>query len=313
MSAAALRVEAWAKLNLYLHVVGRRPDGYHLLDSLITFVAVGDSIEVRPADGLHLTIDGPFAHGLSAGADNLVLRAASELALAAGIVPRAAIRLTKRLPVASGIGGGSADAAATLKALDRLWRLALGDDARAALALRLGADVPMCLAGRTAFVGGIGEQLAKAPVLPACWFVLANPGVALPTPSVFRARSGPFATAARFGAPASDARALAALLAERRNDLTAAAIGLAPEIACVLAALAALPGALLARMSGSGATCFALFATQDLARSGAARLGACEPAWWVAAAPVVEAAAADTWAEDARAADACVAEGEASG
>ncbi len=293
MSAAdaTVCVEAPAKLNLYLHVLGRRADGYHLLDSLITFAGVADSLEVQAAGDLRLCIDGPFADGLSAAADNLVTRAAEALAETAGITPRAAIRLTKRLPVASGIGGGSADAAATLHALNRLWRLGLDNEALAALGLRLGADVPMCVAGRTAFVGGIGEEVASAPVLPPCWFVLANPGVALPTPGVFRARRGPFSPPARFSEPIKDACALAALIASRRNDLTDAAIAQAPVIADVLAALTDLPGALIARMSGSGATCFALFAQEAEANAGAAVLAARHDGWWIAAAPVAASAA----------------------
>lgn len=286
-SGAGPEVEAWAKLNLYLHVVGRRADGYHLLDSLVAFAGVGDTVAVRPADSLELAIDGPFAPGLSAGADNLVSRAAVALAGAAGIAPRAAIRLTKRLPVASGIGGGSADAAASLKALNRLWRLGLDDRALAAIGLRLGADVPMCLAGRTAFMGGIGEEITPAPDLPACWCVLANPGVALPTPAVYRARSGPFSPPARFSSPLPDAAALARLIDDRRNDLTAAAVAIAPVIIDVLAALAGLDGALIARMSGSGATCFALFADEAAAGAGAADLARRRPGWWVTAAPLL--------------------------
>lgn len=282
----AVAVEAWAKVNLYLHVVGRRTDGYHLLDSLMAFAGVGDTITVRPADDLSLAIEGPFAGDVPAGDDNLVLRAARMLALEAGRPARAAIRLIKRLPAASGIGGGSADAAATLGALVRLWAVALPEPDLAALGLRLGADVPICLRGRPAFVGGIGEAMADAPPLPAAWFVLANPGVAVPTPAVFRARNGAFSEAARFADPPEDAAALARVLAGRRNDLGPPAQAIAPVIREVLAELAALPGALMARMSGSGATCFALFGEQDAAREGAEALSAARPGWWVVAAPL---------------------------
>ena len=207
------------------------------------------------------------------------------LAEAAGVPARARIHLVKRLPVASGIGGGSADAAATLQALARLWRLDPDAVDLPALALRLGADVPMCLAGRTVFVGGIGEQIAPAPPLPAFSLLLANPGVAVATPSVFAARRGGFSAPCRFSAPPADARALAELLSQAGNDLAEAAERLAPEIADVLAALRAQPGALLCRMSGSGATCFAMFASQAEAEAARAALAAEHPRWWLAAAP----------------------------
>ena len=282
----AVAVEAWAKVNLYLHVVGRRTDGYHLLDSLMAFAGVGDTITVRPADDLNLTIEGPFAGDVPAGDDNLVLRAAKMLALEAGRPARAAIRLVKRLPAASGIGGGSADAAATLGALVNLWAVDMPEPDLAALGLRLGADVPICLRGRPAFVGGIGEAMADAPPLPAAWFVLANPGVAVPTPAVFRAREGAFSQAARFADPPADAAALARILDARRNDLSPPAQAIAPVIREVLAELAALPGALMARMSGSGATCFALFGDEAAARRGTRTMTLARPEWWVVAAPL---------------------------
>lgn len=282
-----LTVEAPAKINLYLHVVGKRVDGYHLLDSLVTFLDLGDTIAVAPSDRLTLTIEGPFADGLSAGADNLVMQAARALAEDANVPALAAIRLTKRLPVASGIGGGSADAAATLKALSSLWRLPITAVRLAEIGLKLGADVPMCLNGRTAFVGGVGEAVEPAPPLPPFWLVLANPVVAVPTPAVFKARSGPFSSPARFAEPPSDAAQLSAYLAERTNDLTAPALALSPVIGDVLAVLRDLPQALLARMSGSGATCFALFADEAAARSGCAAVTRTRPGWWSACAPVI--------------------------
>ncbi len=290
MLAAAMQpvaVEARAKINLYLHVVGRRADGYHLLDSLAVFAGIGDTIEAAPADTLALSIDGPFAHGLGNGEDNLVLRAAHALAAASGRPAAARIRLTKRLPLASGIGGGSADAAATLHALARLWQLDLEPAALAAVGLGLGADVPVCLHGRSAFFAGIGEIVTPAPSLPPAWLVLANPGIALPTPQVFKARSGGFSEPGRFEAGPADATELAAVLKLRGNDLTEAAVQLAPVIGTVLAELEALPGALLTRMSGSGATCFALFAEQAGARAAAAGLRARQPGWWAVAAPLL--------------------------
>jgi 4-diphosphocytidyl-2-C-methyl-D-erythritol kinase len=274
---------ARAKINLYLHITGRRSDGYHLLDSLIVFAALGDTVEVRRGDDLFLAVEGPFAAAVPGGGENLVLRAARALADAAGVKARARIRLIKRLSVASGIGGGSADAAATLKALARLWNVRPASDDLERIALALGADVPVCLRSTPSFVGSIGEEIVPAPALPDVWMVLANPGVALATADVFRRRSGPFSQPARFPAAPVDAGALAALLAERRNDLTDAAVSLAPAIDVLLAHLGHLPGALLARMSGSGATGFALFADAASADAAAAKLRAAQPSWWVAA------------------------------
>ncbi len=277
------RWPAAAKLNLYLHVLGRRDDGYHLLDSLVAFAAVGDEITAAPAAALSLEIEGPQAPALAGDpAANLVWRAAELIAAETGRAPAAALRLLKRLPVASGIGGGSSDAAASLRALDALWRLGLDETRLAALGARLGADVPVCLAARASWLGGIGEAVEPAPDLPAVTALLVNPGLALSTPAVFKARRGAFSAPARFAAMPADAAGLAALLAERRNDLTDAAAALMPEISAVLARLERLEGALLARMSGSGATCFALFAAADEAAAAAARLGVEEPGWWVA-------------------------------
>jgi 4-diphosphocytidyl-2-C-methyl-D-erythritol kinase len=278
-----ITVAAPAKLNLYLHVLGRRPDGYHLLDSLVAFASAADLVEVRPGRGLTLRVEGPMAAALAGGnpADNLVMRAARLLADALGRPADAEVVLVKRLPVAAGIGGGSADAAAALRALAGLWGLAPDDPLPAALAPRLGADVPVCLGSRTAFFGVVGEELSPAPALPPAWVVLVNPGVPVPTPAVFAARGGPFSAPARFAAAPADCAGLARLLAERRNDLTPAAIGLAPVVETVLGRLAASPGCLLARMSGSGATCFGLFADAAGAEAAAGALAGVEPGWWV--------------------------------
>jgi 4-diphosphocytidyl-2-C-methyl-D-erythritol kinase len=277
------RWPARAKLNLYLHVVGRRSDGYHLLDSLVAFADVGDELTVAPAAALSLAITGPQAAALAdAPRDNLVWRAAELLARHAGRVPAAELVLVKHLPVASGIGGGSSDAAAALRALDALWQLGLDEAALAALAATLGADVPVCLAARASWIGGIGAHIEPAPTLPEVTALLVNPGVALPTQAVFKARRGQFSQPARFAATPTDAAGLAALLVDRRNDLTRPAIALVPAIGEVLDRLAALDGALLARMSGSGATCFALFARREAAQAAAARLAAERRDWWVA-------------------------------
>lgn len=262
-----------AKVNLWLRVVGRRDDGYHLLDSLVAFAGIGDSLRAEPAGSLSLALGGPFAAALPAGEANLVLRAARRLAAAAGCGAAAHLTLAKHLPVAAGIGGGSADAAAALRALCQLWRL---DPAlTAAVAPDLGADVPVCLASRPCRMQGVGERLTPL-VLPACGIVLANPGLPIETRRVFATRTGPFAGPFPPGSW-PDAAALAADIRAAGNDLTAAAMSLCPVIADVLAALARLPGALAVAMSGSGASCFALFADAGAAARAATRLPA---AWW---------------------------------
>jgi 4-diphosphocytidyl-2-C-methyl-D-erythritol kinase len=286
MAASAF---APAKINLYLHVLGRRADGYHLLDSLVAFADIGDRVTAAPADCLSLAVGGPEAGALAdLGDDNLVLRAARLLAAeTARTAPGAtqlgaALSLDKVLPVSSGIGGGSSDAAATLRLLSRLWQPPLDASALAALALRLGADVPACLAALPVWVGGIGERIEAAAGLPPAGIVLANPRRELPTAAVFQARRGPFTTSGRFAAMPHDAASLAAALAAARNDLTEAALSLVSDIGRILERLARLPGALLARMSGSGATCFALFSDRDAALAAQAVLARAEPQWWSA-------------------------------
>ncbi len=273
-----------AKVNLYLHVTGRRVDGYHLLDSLVAFADIGDRITAEPSAALSLAVAGPEAGNLCAvGGDNLVLRAARLLADHAGIATGAALHLEKNLPVAAGIGGGSSDAAATLRALCALWRVSLGEPDLLKLGARLGADVPACLCGRAVWVEGIGEIVEPAAALPPAGILLANPRQPLPTAAVFAARCGPFGAPGRFAPMPAGAVGLGQILALRRNDLTDAAIALVPETADVLAGLAGLPGALIARMSGSGATCFALFADRAAAERARATVAVAQPRWWCAA------------------------------
>ncbi|MFN6979111.1 MAG: 4-(cytidine 5'-diphospho)-2-C-methyl-D-erythritol kinase [Gemmobacter sp.] len=264
-----------AKVNLALHVTGRRSDGYHLLDSLAAFADIGDRVSAVPAPVATLTVTGPEAAGVPTGADNLVLRAAAAFGAARG----AAITLDKHLPAASGIGGGSADAAAALRVLAALHGAALPGPAAV---LALGADVPLCLAGVTARMGGIGEVLSPCPPLPPVWAVLANPRMSVRTPAVFAALDCRDNPAMSPDLPRwRDAAALSAWLRGMRNDLEPPARAVCPAIGGVLAALAALPGALLARMSGSGATCFALFGAPQAAATAAAALAAAHPGWWV--------------------------------
>jgi 4-diphosphocytidyl-2-C-methyl-D-erythritol kinase len=272
-----MREFAPAKINLHLHVVGRRQDGYHLLDSLVVFAGVGDWLTVSPARDLSLMLSGPFAAGLATEPDNLVLRAARGLADLVGLTPTGAIRLEKNLPVASGIGGGSADAAAALRLLCRFW--AVSPDLTQ-LAQSLGADVPVCLRSLPALMSGIGEILAPAPLLPEAGLVLVNPGVAVSTPAVFRARTRGFSPQAAFPAAGwASAKALSHTLAETNNDLEAPARSLTPAISEALAALADAPGCHIARMSGSGATCFGLFNDPRAARHAADTVR--RDGWWV--------------------------------
>ena len=284
-SASLMRIEeaAPAKLNLYLHVVGRQPDGYHLLDSLVAFASVGDRLTVTPCEQPAFAVVGPRAEAVPADRANLAWQAVEAAAAALGRDAGVSVVLDKHLPVAAGIGGGSADAAAVLRALARLWDIPADAPWLAELAGRLGADVPVCLAGHSCFVGGIGERLDPAPPVAGTPVVLVNPGEPLATPAVFKARTGAFSQADRFAEPIGGPAGLAAKLAQRRNDLTGPARHLCPAVDRVLPALQTTDGCLLARMSGSGATCFGLYPDQTAAQAAAAALREGHPDWWVAA------------------------------
>jgi 4-diphosphocytidyl-2-C-methyl-D-erythritol kinase len=256
---------ARAKLNLALHVRARRPDGYHELETLFAFVEFGDVLRVETTDVSEFRITGPFAAKLAGDSDNLVTRAATRFAESFGGGAHA-IELEKHLPVASGIGGGSADAAATLRALATLHGVALDDPRLFAIADGLGSDVPACLLGRTALGKGKGEQLQPVPGMPGTPVLMVNPGVAVSTAEVFRRWDG------------IDRGPLGADPLTGRNDLEAPAMEIAPVIGEVLALLAVQPGVTLARMSGSGATCFALFETVEACA--AATVAVARPGWW---------------------------------
>ena len=274
-SVEKMRVAAPAKINLFLNVTGRREDGLHLLHSLVAFAEIGDGLTVQRDAESRLSIDGPFATDLNAN-DNIVLRAARALRPAAG----ARLRLTKNLPVASGLGGGSSDAAAALRLLARLWEIHPSD--LPALGLELGADVPACLAARTALVSGIGEIVEPVAPLPDCGVVLANAGAPVSTAAVFAARKGEFSAPADWHSP-RDLHELVARLGTFGNGLFDAAVSIAPIIADVLDSLERDPSCLLARMSGSGGACFALFPDLTAATEAARALKADHPLWWVAA------------------------------
>lgn len=262
-----MRETAYAKINLALHVRGREPDGYHRIETIFAFAEHGDILGVAEGEGISLRVAGPFAASLT-GNDNIVLAAAHALRARFGIAAGAALTLDKRLPVASGIGGGSADAAAALRLLLRWWRIDQPESALMEIARGLGADVPACLHSRTARGEGRGDRLHFADYgVGGAPLLLVNPGLPLSTRAVFERWNG------RDGGPLGDPRL-------GRNDLEAPARSLVPETGEVLDSLAASPGAVLTRMSGSGATCFALFrdeANRDLA---ARRFAERHPRWW---------------------------------
>ena len=273
-----------AKINLTLRVLGRRPDGYHDLESLVVFADFGDRLSFVRGGDLTLSVRGPNASQAGEGADNLVLRAATALAALEPAVRLGAFDLDKTLPVAAGIGGGSADAAAALRLLARANGLAPEHPALFAAARSTGADVPVCLDPRPRIMRGIGEVLSPPLTLPALPAVLANPGVALGTKAVFArwtaAAAPPVGLDLATLAKLKDRADLLHLLGTQANDLEAPAIAQAPVIADVLAVLRTLAGCRLARMSGSGATCFALFVSAAAAQEAAKILSAKYPHWW---------------------------------
>jgi 4-diphosphocytidyl-2-C-methyl-D-erythritol kinase len=285
-SARPLRYFAPAKINLYLHVTGQRPDGYHELDSVVIFAPIGDDIFILPDDDLTLEITGPEGHALQ-GADaseNLVFRAAQVLAEKYRVTTGAAITLNKILPVASGIGGGSADAAATLKALVDFWKLKPAAGELAELALALGADVPVCMKSRPQRMTGIGEKLHETPAMPNGCLVLVNPRISQSTPDVFEElHRGKWK--ARGYSPSLpsdlDFYAFVSEIKSRANDLEQPAIRLAPVIEDVLGVIGGRANCRLARMSGSGATCFGLFEQKEEAEAAAKKIRRQYPDWWV--------------------------------
>ena len=284
--APSLTTRARAKVNLDLRVLGRRADGYHELESLVAFAGLGDTLTLEPGAPVALAISGPSAAGLEADDGNLVLRAARALEKARPGLQLGRFHLVKRLPVAAGIGGGSADAAAALRLLARLNGIALGDPVLLSVAAQVGADVPVCLASRARLMAGIGERLGPVLRLPPLFAVLVNPGVAVETAAVFRALglshgqklAEPRGEGEHGLGPAGD---FLPRLIRSGNDLAAPARRVTSEIDEVIAGLEALPGCRLARMSGSGATCFALFDDRAASAEAAKTLARARPGWWV--------------------------------
>ena len=282
----ALRDTAKAKLNLTLEVLGRRADGYHELKSLVAFAELGDAVELGPQDDLELLVEGPFAGALSG--DNLILTAAEAAKRAYPALKLGRFLLTKNLPVAAGLGGGSADAACALRLLARANPVTLDTESWREIAEGLGSDVPACLGSRPALMTGRGEIVAPVRSFPSCAVLLANPGVQLSAAKVY----GVLVSSDLLAPPEQPAETLdfggsfERLLdhaTPRGNDLEPAALSLTPVIGEVLAALRQCDGARLARLSGSGPTCFALFATEDEAKAAAASLQTLRPKWWIKA------------------------------
>jgi 4-diphosphocytidyl-2-C-methyl-D-erythritol kinase len=280
-------IEAFApaKINLFLHIGEKRSDGFHNLESLVAFADIGDTLAFSPSADLTLALDGPFAKRLEGEGDNLVLKAAHALAQHTGHSPAgAAIRLTKQLPVASGIGGGSADAAAVLRGLTRLWALDLSWTELRNVAEAIGSDVPVCVESKSSWMDGRGERVASAAALPQMPMLLVNPGVAVSTADVFRALTSRRGTGkVERATPLSRPRELIAFLKKTSNDLQSPAERIAPVIRVVLDELSRMPGVELWRMSGSGATCFALFHDQNSAEMAELALSHTHPDWWVRA------------------------------
>ena len=271
-----------AKVNLTLRIVGRRAGGYHELESLVVFAALRDRLTLIPGPETSLDVTGPFATACGALDDNLVLKAFRKLASSIPGLKAGQFRLEKHLPVAAGIGGGSSDAAAALRLLARANGIALDDQRLAQVALAVGADVPVCLDPRPRIMRGIGEILAFPLDLPALPAVLVNPRVPTETRKVFAAFAGMHGSSGPLNDPPRSN--LLGYLHAHGNDLTAAAIACVPVIGEVLDTLGALPGAQLARMSGSGSTCFALFGSADAARQASEQIKQARPDWWIAAA-----------------------------
>lgn len=270
-----------AKINLFLHITGRRDDGYHTLQSLMAFCDVGDGLDIVPAPKFRLTVTGPFADACGPVADNLVTRAAKAMEEAADRAAAISVTLHKNLPPGAGLGGGSSDAACVMQALNRLWGQPLRTHTLKSIGLKLGAEMPVCLEGRPCLVEGAGEIITPVPDLPALHGVLVWPGKPLKTPDVFRAFTDApvYSNPAGFSGPQDDWQAV---INATGNNLTAAAASLLPDVQDALASLGKAGGKAV-RMSGSGSTCFGLFDTRNVADTVARDMAAAHPQWWVRA------------------------------
>jgi len=281
--SAAFLLQAPAKITLYLHVIGQRSDGFHTIDSLTSFANIADTLTFKPLADFRLRVGGPFASQLGTIGNNLVTRAVRLFANKAGVKPTGEIFLKKNLPVAAGLGGGSSDAATALHGVGQLWDISPERVLSIEDLVSLGADMPICFHGKCASVGGIGEVIHSNSSLPNAWLLLANPGVSIATKDVYERLMPPYNSskhAHQLYKPANVVD-LANALRQTRNDLTPAACLFAPAIRLVLRSLGAMNDCLLARMCGSGATCFGLFQSEDAVRASEEMLKSKYPTWWV--------------------------------
>ncbi|HCS22660.1 MAG TPA: 4-(cytidine 5'-diphospho)-2-C-methyl-D-erythritol kinase [Alphaproteobacteria bacterium] len=287
MSAKTFSLHAPAKINLFLHVTGRRDDGYHLLQSIVVFAEAGDNLTFTRHDSLFIDVEGHFADRIGDVRDNLVYKAALALGREYGIAPTGQITLKKNLPVASGIGGGSSDAATTLRGLSKLWALPEEKDRLRRIGAALGADVPACLVRRPVWMEGAGEKMMALPEMPDMHLVLVTPPVSTPTPEVFarfaRRFSGRYSAPIQFGGRRKTLSEWIADLRFYRNDLTDAAIEVSPDIRRALQAIESTPNCHIARLSGSGATCFGIYDNAAAAAAAVNKIRLEHPAWWVKA------------------------------
>jgi len=286
--AETLRARAYAKINLYLHVTGRRSDGYHLLDSVVSFVNVYDEIEISPSENIILEVTGEFADDIGRASDNLIIKAANLLAARSSVKQGARIKLIKNLPPAGGIGGGSADAATTLKLLNKLWKQKFSTDELAKMSLKLGADLPMCIVGKSAHISGIGDKIEPINRLPEGYVVLVNPKTEVKSAKIYKmgmkSFSGKLKNDIKSGMSLKE---MAEALKQSQNDLAMNAAMAAPNILDVLEQIRKNETRLLARMTGSGATCFGLFANEEDAAEAAEKITLHNKNWWVRSAPLI--------------------------
>jgi len=288
-----VRVFAPVKINLYLHITGIRRDGYHTLDSLVVFADIGDELAIEKSDQFSFDITGPFADQFTQSehdpdGQNLVVRAARSAAEALQEELGFKITLTKNIPLASGIGGGSADAAATLRALLKMWKVPPGDISIERLLLPLGADVPVCFMLHNALLRGIGEEITLISQINDLFVVLANPGKLCPTSKIFARYQKNFKPDIKYDDTITTAKDIIDFLQEQSNDLQDYAIGYVPEIQGVLSQISSQKGCMLARMSGAGATCFGLFSSQEEADNAAETLSNNNAQWWVKAGKILD-------------------------
>lgn len=284
----SFQIFAPAKINLFLHIVGKRSDGYHSLDSLVTFADIGDVISISPMDGFAFYIEGPMANSFDVGersakpdSKNLVVRAVWSLARMTNRSPRFSITLGKNLPLGAGIGGGSADAAAVLWGLCRYWKVAPDMNMLRDLLMKLGADVPVCFESRTRFVAGAGENLSAPVTIPEIHAVLIHPRIRCNTKEIFKNYASAFNVPIDRPSGFKDQDSLITFLKTTQNELMPAAVRTAPEIRNALTQLEGTDGCRMARMSGSGSACFGLYATKGEAEKACADIKETNPDWWV--------------------------------